>query len=225
MIKNFMIKYTTILTLAFIYILIFIQYPLGVGITQLILHKNVLTSMAPGFLLLWGLVRICFVLPLTFFLMQRLSWDGNDIFMRFGDYRKVTAITFWSTFGFLIVGLGLYPWFLHESSLTPLLLLEYLPIFLIYAVSNAFVEETFFRGVLQNYFSKKMHYSVAIVLQALLFAAIHLYSPMSSNLTLFVVLTFFLGLAWGILTRKYRSLLPAIVLHVVADIFVAVSLF
>ncbi len=218
-------KRTNLLLVAAIYILILIQYPAGVAITQLILHKNVTTAMEPSFLLLWGLTRIVLVLPLIFVLMQRLSWDNNNIFMRFGDYKKVTAITFWMTFGFMLLGLGLYPWFLRSTSLNPLLLLEYLPVFLLYAISNAFVEETFFRGVMQNYFSLKLPTAFAIMVQAIFFAGIHFYSPMSSNLLLFVGLTLVLGLIWGYTTNRYRSLLPAIVLHVVADIFVAVSLF
>ncbi len=218
-------KRTNMLLVTMIYILILIQYPAGIAITQLILHKNLTAAMEPSYLLLWGLTRIVVVLPLIFVLMQRLSWDNNNIFMRFGDYKKVTAITFWLTFGFMLLGLGLYPWFLHSTNLNPILLLEYLPVFLLYAISNAFVEETFFRGIMQNYFSLKLPISFAIIVQAILFAGIHFYSPMSSNLLLFVGLTLVLGLIWGYLTNKYRSLLPAIVLHVVADIFVAVSLF
>jgi len=223
--KSFLVKYTNALILVSIYIIIFVQYPLGVGISQLILHKDLNTAMLPEYLILWGVVRLVFVLPLIFVLMQRLSWGNNDIFMRFGDYRKVIALTFWSTFVFMTVGLAVYPWFLRSSSLTPLLFLEYAPIFLIYAVSNAFVEETFFRGLAQNFFSRKAPIIFSILLQAIFFSLIHVYSPMSSNVPLFVFITFILGLLWGYLTNKYRSLVPAIVLHVVADIFVAISLF
>jgi membrane protease YdiL (CAAX protease family) len=65
----------------------------------------------------------------------------------------------------------------------------------------------------------------ANIFQAIIFAAIHLTTPMTSNFWLFIVLTLLLGLLWGYLTQKYKSLMPAIVLHVVADIFVAISLF
>lgn len=211
--------------MAIIYILILIQYPVGVAITQLILHKNVQSVMQPGFLLLWGLVRIAIILPLIFLLMQRLSWDASDIFMRLGDYKRVIAITFWFTFGFMLLGLGLYPWFLHVSKLSPLLFLEYIPIFLIYAISNAFVEETFFRGVAQNFFARKLSIYWAILIQAVFFAAIHIDSPMTNNLWLFISLTLGLGLLWGYLTNHYKSLVPAIVIHIIADVFVAVSLF
>jgi membrane protease YdiL (CAAX protease family) len=223
--KKFIEKNTNAIILSIIYVIIFVQYPLGVGISQLILHKDINTAMQPEYLILWGVVRLVFVLPLIFILMQRLSWDNNDIFMRLGDYKKVVAITFWSTFAFMILGLAVYPWFLHSTSLTPILFLEYAPIFLIYAISNAFVEETFFRGLAQNFFSRKLPIVIAILTQAIFFSLIHIYSPMSSNVSLFVFITFILGLLWGYLTNKYRSLVPAIVLHVVADIFVAISLF
>jgi len=223
--KAWLEKYSNFLIIVTIYVIIILQYPVGVGIFQLLLHKNVQAAMDPTYLLTWGFVRLGLVLPLIFFLMQRLSWDMNDIFLRLGDYKKVIAITFWSTFAFMLAGTALYPWFLRMTTLTPLILVEYMPMFIVYALSNAFVEETFFRGVLQNALSKKVTIPLAILVQSLLFAAIHFFSPMNNNLLPFVLLTLLLGLLWGYLTNKYHSLLPAIVLHVVADIFVAVSLF
>ncbi len=213
------------LLIVIIYGLIFVQYPLGEGIFRLVAHKDIITSMQPSYLLLWGAVRIGLVLPLLYYLVTGEGHDRKDIYLRFGNFSKVILFTFWSTFGFTILGLVLYSWFLNSTNLSLILFLEYAPIFIIYAIANAFVEESFFRGAAISFLTEKMSPMLANLIQAIFFAAIHITSPMASNLWLFVFLTFILGLIWGSMTNKYKSLLPAIVLHVVADIFVAVSLF
>lgn len=201
------------------------QYPAGVSISRFVLHQNVEANMRPDYLLLWGLARILIVLPLLFTLMSKDGVDHEDIYLSFGDHKKVISITFWGTLAFTILGTLLYPWFINATSLTPFLFLQYLPIFLLYAISNAFIEESFFRGIGLHFLSKKSNFWVANLIQSFFFALIHINSPMTTNPLTFVILTFFLGLLWGILTNKYKSLVPAIALHVIADIFVAVSLF
>lgn len=221
--KNVFIIYTLL-----VYLLILFQYPAGLALGRFAMHQNLATSIKPNYLLVWGLVRILIVLPLLFSLLIREEVNNQEINLTFGGKKrafKVMTVTFWGTFAFTILGIMLYPWFIHTTSLTPLRFLGYLPIFLLYAVSNAFIEETYFRGIALRFLSKNGRFWLANLVQSLFFAAIHIVSPMTANPWPFVVLTFGLGLLWGYLTKRTRSLLPAIALHVVADIFVAISLF
>jgi len=220
----FIKKNASLIYIAVVYVLIFIQYPAYSGIMKLVLHQSAL-SIQPNYLLVWGLLRVLIVIPLLFTLITRGGVKHEDIYLSLGDYKKVISITFWGTFAFTVIGLLLYPWFIRSSTLNPFLFLELLPIFLLYATSNAFIEEIFFRGITLHFMSEKTSFWIANVAQSLIFAAIHYINPMTSNPWPFVILTFFLGLLWGYLTRKTRSLIPAIGLHVIADIFVAISLF
>ena len=208
-----------------VYILILIQYPVGMGISRLVLHQDLATTIQPNYLLLWGLVRILIVIPLLFTLILRGGIKGEDIYFSFGDYKKVIAITFWGTFAFTFLGIILYPWFIRTTGLNILTFVEYLPIFMLFATSNAFIEETFFRGIALHFLTERSRFWVANLVQAFFFALIHVLNPMTTNPWLFVLLTFLLGILWGLLTRRTRSLLPGVALHVIADIFVAISLF
>jgi membrane protease YdiL (CAAX protease family) len=218
-------KYSSQLYIVIVYLLILMQYPAGLAIGQFILHRDVNGGIEPSYLLVWGLVRILLVIPLLFSLLAKSEVDREDIYLSLGDYKKVIRITFWGTFIFTVLGILLYPWFINTTNLSILTFLEYLPIFLLYAISNAFMEETFFRGISLRFFTYKNRFWLANVVQAFFFALIHIINPMTANPWPFVLLTFTLGLLWGYLTNKTKSLIPAIVLHVIADIFVAISLF
>jgi membrane protease YdiL (CAAX protease family) len=218
-------KNLSIIYIVIVYVLIFLQYPAYIAITKLVLHNVATPAIQPSYLLLWGLVRVLIVIPLLFTLIAREEVNEEEIYLGFGNYRKVISITFWGTFAFTILGMLLYPWFIRTTTLTLLTFVEYLPIFLLYAITNAFIEETFFRGIALYFLSDRSKFWIANLTQASFFALIHFISPMTNNPWPFVVLTFFLGLFWGVLTRKTKSLIPAIALHVIADIFVAISLF
>ena len=208
-----------------IYLLIFFEYPFGMAFSQLVFHRALATTMQPSYLLLWGLVRIGLILPLTFAVITSLEPTQLLRIRSFTNYRRSAKVTFWSTFAFVIVGILFYQYFLRTSELSFVNGLLNAPVFLAYAVSNALVEETFFRGLLLTKLSSSMSFWVANTINAALFAAIHFINPMSSHLWLFVGLTFCLGLLWGYTTKRYHSLMPGVAMHVIADIFVAVSLF
>ncbi|MEI6266792.1 MAG: CPBP family intramembrane glutamic endopeptidase [bacterium] len=193
--------------------------------SKLVFHQDLVSMIQPSYLILWGLIRVAVILPLIFFLSQNIGLDGEDIYLGFKNNKNLFLFTFWGTFIFTILGVILYPFFLKSASFTLIFYLTNFPIFILYAVSNAFVEEVFFRGIGLEMFTRKYGFWFANFFQATAFALIHVFNPMSSNLWLFVGLTFFLGLAWGYMTKKYKSLLPAIVTHVIADIFVAISIF
>lgn len=223
--KQFVNKLRPYAQLITVFILIFIQYPAGVSIGQIVFHQNLSESISPSLLILWGAVRLLIVLPMIFSLLELLGQNHQDIYLKFGDGKKVVAITFWGTFIFTILGVILYPYFLIESSLTIATFISYLPIFLIYSVSNAFAEEVFFRGASLSFLENKTNFWVANIIQSIFFGLIHIINPMSISIISFVVLTFILGLLWGYITKKSGSLIPAITLHVIADVFVAISLF
>jgi membrane protease YdiL (CAAX protease family) len=213
------------LQIGIIYALILLEYPFGMAFSQIVFHRPLATSIEPTYLLIWGLIRIALILPLTYNAITNLGFAERRTFKTFGDFRRGATVTFWGTFFFVVVGALFYQVFLRPTNLSVGLLLLNIPIFLAYAVTNAIVEETFFRGLLMHKLSMNLPFWFSNLLQSASFAAIHFINPMSQSTMLFVGLTFILGLLWGYTTRKFESVVPAVAMHVIADIFVAVSLF
>lgn len=211
--------------LVIIYLLIFIQYPVCLTSGYLLLSADISKNIEPSYLIIWGLIRILFVLPLVYELLNYLDEDHRSIYLHIGDRNRVIRMTFWMTLIFTLIGTFIYPYFVMETGLTLKRMLFLVPIFSLYAISNAFVEETFFRGTALLVLTKNTNFFWANTLQATFFALIHIINPMSNNLFYFVLLTFFLGIIWGIMTKHTKSLIPAILCHIVADFFVAISLF
>lgn len=222
---KFLKQNISIIYIAVVYLLILLQYPAGMAISRLVLHQNLTTSLQPSYLLLWGLVRVLIVIPLLFTLIGREKVDHEKLYLSFGKFGQVVTITFWGTFVITILGALLYPWFLHTTDLTILRFVEYSPFFLLYAISNAFIEETFFRGISLHFIEDRAGFWIANIAQASFFSLIHFLIPMAKAPLVFVAVTFLLGIIWGYTTKRTRSLVPAIIMHVIADIFVAISLF
>jgi membrane protease YdiL (CAAX protease family) len=208
-----------------IYIAIFLQYPVSLALGHFALRLDLFHQIQPMHLLYWGAIRVFIIMPLIFSLLFAIDSDTSSIYLRFGDRSRMIKFTFWGTLTFILLGILFYPYFLNTSKLTLNSFFYLIPFFSLYAISNAFVEEIFFRGSLLAILTKKYSFWFSNLIQATLFAFIHLINPMSSNLMLFVLLTFVLGLFWGYITRASKSLIPAIILHIIADIFVAISLF
>ena len=66
---------------------------------------------------------------------------------------------------------------------------------------------------------------VSNLLQAIIFCTIHLSVSYSPEPTLFVILTFVLGLAWGYLMQRTDSLLGSVLFHAGTDISVIIQIF
>lgn len=210
---------------SFIYLIIFLQYPFGLSIGKFIFNLDLASNIQPSYLLMWGLVRMFIVLPLIFTLVTLAEKDEKSLFLQIGEKNKMLSLTFWGTLIFTFIGIFLYPFFINQSTLSLEKFFFLFPIFSLFSISNAFVEEVFFRGVSLTVLTERFSFWQANFLQAILFAAIHFINPMSQNIALFVILTFFLGLIWGWITKSTKSLIPAIILHIIADFFVAISLF
>jgi membrane protease YdiL (CAAX protease family) len=116
--------------------------------------------------LIWGAFRVFVVLPLIFFLINAAQKNGKSIYLQLGDKNRMLALTFWSTLIFTALGIFLYPAFVNQSGLTIQKFFILFPIFSLYSISNAFVEETFFRGASLSILTEKVPFAVANFVQA-----------------------------------------------------------
>lgn len=83
------------------------------------------------------------------------------------------------------------------------------------ALAGPLVEEVVFRRILLGWLESRVGLALAVLTQATLFALIHVVPAA-------MVLTFLLAVAAALLTRRHRSLWPALALHVLNNL-VAVS--
>ncbi len=90
--------------------------------------------------------------------------------------------------------------------------------------STAFAQELQFRGVLQAELERSHPWVLAVAVQGVVFGIAHLAVSYAGPAASFVPIVIALGLVWGLLTRWTDSLWPAIVIHIVADVFITVAI-
>jgi len=81
-------------------------------------------------------------------------------------------------------------------------------------------EELAFRGLIQSKLRKVFSSKVSILLSATFFGLFHFTSMVSQaplEVIPGVIMAFFFGLAWGVMTVKARSVIPAIISHYLVD--------
>lgn len=98
----------------------------------------------------------------------------------------------------------------------------YLGMITAFAFANGVMEELWFRGMFQSVLAKSFPIRFAVIYQALLFGIIHYDGTPSGPVG--VTLAFIFGLALGWLTVRTNSILPAIIVHVVADFVIGLYL-
>jgi len=164
------------------------------------------------------LAVIYLVIPLT--IMLRINhWDIRDLGFRWGVESLDVAI-YAVGFGFISgstayftgqanIGIDLLPW-------EALILLLF---------NNAFLEEFYYRGVIQNLLERASGQAIAIIVGGILFGLIHLLFDVSVlfqtqgplAVVLSVALQTMAGWLFGIIYMKTRSLWPGIACHYMAN--------
>jgi membrane protease YdiL (CAAX protease family) len=84
--------------------------------------------------------------------------------------------------------------------------LPFVPTLVAFTIFPAVAEELVFRGVLTRSLAPRFSRGVGIVISAAVFSLYHLFPPQ-------MVSTFLLGLVLGLLTVRARSIVPAIIVH------------
>ena len=97
----------------------------------------------------------------------------------------------------------------------------------VFAFSNGFLEELWFRGLFLKRLVPLIGVAGAVLLTSVWFASIHVlavsYLP-STVIPIFLINTFTLGLACGILMLKTDSIWGAVMVHGAADLFLFIAL-
>lgn len=103
--------------------------------------------------------------------------------------------------------------------------LPWMPWIMTFVLSNGLREELWFRGLFLKKFEAFVGSKTANLLQALVFSLAHIDVQYTPELLSFLGITLLLGLAFGFLIQKTRSLLGAILFHAGADVPVVIGIF
>lgn len=96
--------------------------------------------------------------------------------------------------------------------------------YLVANAASAMAQEVQFRGVLLAELERVHPWVTAVVLQAAVFGVAHVAVQYAGPAASFIPIVTVLGLIWGWLTRWTDSLWPAIVIHIVADLFITIAI-
>ena len=98
---------------------------------------------------------------------------------------------------------------------------ESLPWWLAYSLMNAFMEEIWFRGLFLERLRPVLGAGGVLWLTSLTFALSHLFATYiePSGVPVFGVIVLTLGLAWGLLMQKTRTLWGSVLFHAAGDLY------
>lgn len=96
-----------------------------------------------------------------------------------------------------------------------------------YGVANAtsaIAQEIQFRGVLLAALERQQSPRLALITQALIFGVAHIAIQYEGPAASFIPIVILLGLVWGWMTQRSQSVLPAALVHVVAELFLVATI-
>lgn len=181
-------------------------------------------STIEGIVIITLLGTLLAVIPIV--LLTKIS--GNDmasIYLKKGKLRLGLIIGL-ATFFFFLVTSGLAATELFATqNLTFERVISWAPWILAFVLSNGLREELWVRGLFLKKYEPFLGAKTSNFLQALIFSLFHLEAQYTPFLLIFLVITFFLGLAWGFVMQKTDSLLGSALFHAGADIPVILGIF
>jgi membrane protease YdiL (CAAX protease family) len=151
--------------------------------------------------------------------------DFTPVFLRGGNLKKTFKI------GLLVSPVALIPFFaLGGLTLSVGLdtIFAWLPWMCLFGFSNAFMEELMIRGLFLKKYNAIFCKNTSLTLTSVIFALFHqaiLEYTDPVTFTAFLLVTFFLGIAWGYVMQKSDSIWGAVLAHAIADILFLITVF
>ena len=154
-------------------------------------------------------------------LMPIMGFDWRSMYLNKG------RIGIWLTVGiaaFIIFPIIAYfPLSSQEGVLSKLLSLS--PWILLFVLSNAFMEELLFRGLLLKRCEPFLGKGLSNLLVAIVFTLIHTQVSYAPQMLQFLLIVLILSLVWGYLIQKTNSLWGAVLFHAAGDCMIIFAAF
>jgi membrane protease YdiL (CAAX protease family) len=151
--------------------------------------------------------------------------DLASIYLKKGNLQLGLIIGLFTFLIFLITAIPASIWIFGGQEMSTERLIYLAPWILAFIFLNAIREELLFRAFFLKKYEEFLEPDNSNLLQALIFSLAHIYVPFNSFLPIYLILTFFLGLAFGALMQKTDSILVSILFHAGADIPVILAVF
>jgi membrane protease YdiL (CAAX protease family) len=165
------------------------------------------------------------VLSLCLIVLVRLSGDDlSSLYLQRGKVRWWLPIGL-AAFAFFAItvipaAVGLF----EGRDVTWSRILPWIPWILLFVLSNGFLEELQFRGLLLPRFAPHIGVVPAILVTSVVFSLAHIGVNYTLAILPFLAITFVLGLSFATLIHKTDSLWGAVLFHALADIPVIVGI-
>lgn len=175
-----------------------------------------------------AVAKVAEVLPIVLSILVGI-WlvekDFTRIYLRGGDLKKSMKL------GLLGSSVGLIPFVaLDGLSLSAGLgvMVSWIPWMCVFAFSNAFMEELMIRGLFLKKFELIFGERQSLLLTSFIFGMLHTAIIEYTDFVTFSVflgITFILGLVWGYVIQKSDSIWGAVLAHAIADILFILTVF
>ncbi len=176
----------------------------------------------------WALAKLAEVLPIVITVIVVSIYFGDNLetlYLKGGNLRKSLLL------GTLVLPLSFIQYLAmggFSVNVSIDIIAGWTPWLLLFAVSNAFMEELIFRGVLLRKLEVILGERGALIQVSLVFALIHtaLLPFMGVEMVIvFVGFLFVIGGVWGYVMQKSDSIWGAVLAHTVADILFVIIAF
>jgi membrane protease YdiL (CAAX protease family) len=154
-----------------------------------------------------------------------LERDFTTVFLTGGNFKKSVML------GLVLSPVALIPFFALGGlglSASMGMIIGWIPWMLVFAFSNAFMEEMMIRGLFLNKYNSLFGQTQSLVLTSVIFAIFHQAILSYTDIIMFSAflgITFVLGLVWGYIMQKTRNIWGAVIAHAVADILLLLTVF
>ncbi len=117
-------------------------------------------------------------------------------------------------------------WFVPVSeNLTFEKMLSFMPMLIVYVLSNGFREEFWFRAIFLKKYEPFIGGGLANLATAIVFSLTHSLQEYTPTILVLLAFTFLLGLAFGYLMQKTHSVIGPALFHAAMDIPVVLGIF
>ncbi|NHJ12915.1 MAG: CPBP family intramembrane metalloprotease [Candidatus Thorarchaeota archaeon] len=151
--------------------------------------------------------------------------DFTPIFLRGGDLNKTLKT------GLIVSPVALIPFFALGGlglSVGLDVIFAWLPWMCIFGFSNAFMEELMVRGLFLKKYNAMFGKNISLLLTSVIFALLHqaiIEYTDPVTFTIFLLVTFLLGISWGYVMQKSDSIWGAVLAHAIADMLFIITVF
>ncbi|MFW9961196.1 MAG: CPBP family intramembrane glutamic endopeptidase [Candidatus Thorarchaeota archaeon] len=151
--------------------------------------------------------------------------DFTMIFLSGGNLKRSVIL------GLVLSPVALIPFFALGGlglSASIGLIIGWIPWMLVFAFSNAFMEELMIRGLFLKKYNSLFGQTQSLVLTSVIFAIFHQAILSYTDIIMFSAflgITFVLGLVWGYIMQNSRNIWGAVIAHAVADILLLLTVF